>query len=539
MRLFFHYFSAIVIIAIYGEEVCPFLESLTPFQLLLPLIGALAVALLVRPPLIARYIKPARYQNQSLLVFALDFSLFVGTGVFLKIYNRFVHLFPLESGLKLVLIMTTLGFFLAIDMALAKEQEISVLLRQKKIDLDPDENYFPFPAKLAILAASCSVFVCGIVFLLINKDLEWLHTVGKTTTVAEAQRAILGEIIFVFAVLLAHLLNLIISFARNLRAYFHHENTVLIRATSGHLDGAVPVSTSDEFGVMAKHTNLMVRGLREKTEELQRTRDVTIMSLASLAETRDNDTGAHLLRTQRYIHSLATHLRNHADFKEGLDEDTLELLFKSAPLHDIGKVGIPDHILLKPGRLTPEEFAIMKNHVVRSAELIRAMDGISEIALNAAAQHHERFDGSGYPQGLKGEQISLHGQMIGIVDVYDAITSLRVYHKPMPPTEALQKMYEWSGAHFDPKLVQAFIKGIGIYPAGSLVRMDSDKLGIVREVLPEKILQPIVQLIYDCKRLCNIPPELVDLSASDDRIKSHESFEAWGIDQMHWAEAGA
>jgi putative nucleotidyltransferase with HDIG domain len=208
-------------------------------------------------------------------------------------------------------------------------------------------------------------------------------------------------------------------------------------------------------------------------------------------------------------------------------------------LHDIGKATVPGKILNKPGKLDDAEFTIMKNHVVRSAELIRAMDGISEIALNVAAQHHERFDGTGYPQGLKGEQISLHGQMIGIVDVYDAITSLRVYHKPMPPTEALQKMYEWSGAHFDPKLVQAFIKGIGIYPAGSLVRMDSDKLGIVREVLPEKILQPIVQLIYDCKRLCNIPPELVDLSASDDRIKSHESFEAWGIDQMRWAEAGA
>jgi len=463
MRLFFHYFSAIVIIAIYGEEVCPFLESLTPFQLLLPLIGALAVALLVRPPLIARYIKPARYQNQSLLVFALDFSLFVGTGVFLKIYNRFVHLFPLESGLKLVLIMTTLGFFLAIDMALAKEQEISVLLRQKKIDLDPDENYFPFPAKLAILAASCSVFVCGIVFLLINKDLEWLHTVGKTTTVAEAQRAILGEIIFVFAVLLAHLLNLIISFARNLRAYFHHENTVLIRATNGHLDGAVPVSTSDEFGVMAKHTNLMVRGLREKTEELQRTRDVTIMSLASLAETRDNDTGAHLLRTQRYIHSLATHLRNHADFKEGLDEDTLELLFKSAPLHDIGKVGIPDHILLKPGRLTPEEFAIMKNHAdlggdaLRKAEKSLGSNSFLHLAREIAYSHHEKWDGSGYPRALAGRDIPLAGRLMALADVYDALISARVYKPAFPHDKAKEIILAGRGAHFDPDIIDAFL----------------------------------------------------------------------------------
>ncbi|HLP98964.1 MAG TPA: HD-GYP domain-containing protein [Sideroxyarcus sp.] len=204
-------------------------------------------------------------------------------------------------------------------------------------------------------------------------------------------------------------------------------------------------------------------------------------------------------------------------------------------LHDVGKATIPGRILNKPGKLDDAEFAIMKGHVVSSAELIRNMKGVGEITLNSAAQHHERYDGSGYPLGLKGDEISLHGQMLAIVDVYDAITSLRVYHKGMPPTEALRKMYEWSGAHFNPTLVQAFIKGIGIYPAGSLVRMESDKLGIVREVVPEKILQPVVQLIYDCKKASHIHPEVVDLSASNDKIKSHESFEKWGIDQAKWA----
>ncbi len=203
-------------------------------------------------------------------------------------------------------------------------------------------------------------------------------------------------------------------------------------------------------------------------------------------------------------------------------------------LHDIGKARVPGKILNKPGALDNAEFAIMKGHVVSTAELLKGVRGISETAFNAAAQHHERFDGSGYPHGLKGEQISLHGQMIAIVDVYDAITSIRVYHKDMPPTEALKKMFAWSGAHFNPRLVQAFIKGIGIYPAGSLVRMESEKLGIVREVVPEKLLQPIVQLIYDCKNLTHINPETVDLSSSSDKIKSHESFEKWGIDQAKW-----
>lgn len=206
-------------------------------------------------------------------------------------------------------------------------------------------------------------------------------------------------------------------------------------------------------------------------------------------------------------------------------------------LHDVGKAKVPDRILNKPGKLDDDEFRSMKNHAAYTAELIKGVKGVSEITYNAAAQHHERYDGSGYPLGLQGDEISLHGQMMAIVDVYDAITSIRVYHKGMPPTAALRKLFEWGGTHFNPRLVQAFIKGIGIYPAGSLVRMESDMLGIVREIVPDKLLQPVVKLIYDCKKLCYIQPEMVDLSASDDKIKSHESFEQWGIDQSKWATA--
>ncbi len=206
-------------------------------------------------------------------------------------------------------------------------------------------------------------------------------------------------------------------------------------------------------------------------------------------------------------------------------------------LHDMGKALVPGRILNKPGKLDDAEFEVMKSHVIHTAKLLNDVNGISEITFNAAAEHHERYDGTGYPHGLEGDNISLHGQMIGIVDFYDAITSLRVYHKGIPPTEALRKLFECNDTHFNHKLVQAFIKGIGIYPAGSLVRMESGKLGIVREVVPNKLLQPVVQLIYDCKKLRHILPEMVDLSASNDKIKSNESFEYWGIDQVKWATA--
>ncbi|OGS83126.1 MAG: phosphodiesterase [Gallionellales bacterium GWA2_59_43] len=221
----------------------------------------------------------------------------------------------------------------------------------------------------------------------------------------------------------------------------------------------------------------------------------------------------------------------------GLPRDEIRELSLGGLLHDVGKAKVPGRILNKPGKLDEAEFTVMKSHVVSTAELLGNVKGISEIALNAAAQHHERYDGTGYPSGLKGDEISLYGQMLAIVDVYDAITSIRVYHNGMPPTEALRKLFEWGGSHFNPRLVEAFIKGVGIYPAGSLVRMESDRLGIVREVMPDRLLQPVVQIIFDCKKSKHISPETVDLSSSEDRIKSHESFEKWGIDQARWATA--
>jgi HD-GYP domain-containing protein (c-di-GMP phosphodiesterase class II) len=254
----------------------------------------------------------------------------------------------------------------------------------------------------------------------------------------------------------------------------------------------------------------------------------TFLSLAQM-KTRDEYTPQHSVS----VAALAVAFGRVLD----LPRNEIRDIALGGLLHDVGKAKVPRRILNKQGRLSVEEFSIMKGYVLNTARLLRNTDGISETTFNAAIQHNERYDGTGYPYGLKGNQISLYGQMLAIVDVYDAITSISVYHKGMPPTSALRKLFKLSGSHFNPRLVPAFIKGIGIYPAGSLVRMESERLGIVKDVTSDKLLQPVVQLIYDCKKMCYIPPETIDISASNDKIKSPESFEKWGIDQTKWAMA--
>jgi len=204
-------------------------------------------------------------------------------------------------------------------------------------------------------------------------------------------------------------------------------------------------------------------------------------------------------------------------------------------LHDIGKTRVPDEILNKPGRLTDAEFAQIKCHVVESRRILEATPGISMIAVQVAAQHHERHDGSGYPLGLKGAQISQMGQMAAIVDVYDAITSERCYHKGMEPTEAMRKIFEWSKFHFNPDLVHAFTRCIGIYPTGSLVRLESGRLAVVIGQCVDNLLKPLVRVVFHARHGHYLAPEDMDLSkplgrGGGDRIVQHEHPETWGID---------
>lgn len=202
----------------------------------------------------------------------------------------------------------------------------------------------------------------------------------------------------------------------------------------------------------------------KRTHEVRAIQDVTILALASLAETRDSDTGNHIRRTQRYIKSLAWKLSTNPRFSEFLTPQTIGLLFKSAPLHDIGKVGIPDRILLKPGKLTDEEFEIMKTHTTLGRDAIaHAEQELGEdaafltVAKEIAYSHQEKWDGSGYPQGLKGDEIPISARLMAVADVYDALISRRVYKEPLSHERAVEIIAQTSGRHFDPDVVEAFL----------------------------------------------------------------------------------
>jgi len=202
----------------------------------------------------------------------------------------------------------------------------------------------------------------------------------------------------------------------------------------------------------------------KRTREVQVVQDVTIMAMASLAETRDNETGNHIRRTQNYVRALAKKLQPHPLFKAYLDDDTIEMLYKSAPLHDIGKVGIPDAILLKPGKLTPEEFEVMKTHttlgrdaIVAAEKLIDAPSTFLRLAREIAHYHQEKYDGSGYPEKLAGDAIPISARLMALADVYDALISKRVYKAPFPHDKAVAMIREGRGRHFDPHMTDAFL----------------------------------------------------------------------------------
>ncbi|PZW47605.1 two-component system response regulator [Pseudomonas sp. URMO17WK12:I2] len=228
------------------------------------------------------------------------------------------------------------------------------------------------------------------------------------------------------------------------------------------VDTQLKVKAAADF--LRDQNDFLEQEVQRRTREVMAIQDVTIHAMASLAETRDNETGNHIRRTQHYIRLLADLLREHPRFRQFLDEDTIRLLFKSAPLHDIGKIGIPDHILLKPGRFTPEEFEVMKTHTTLGRDAIQHAEnqlGVKvdflRLAKEIAYSHQEKWDGSGYPEGLAADDIPISARLMAVADVYDALISRRVYKPGMPHEQAVGIIREGRGSHFDPDICDVFV----------------------------------------------------------------------------------
>jgi len=461
LRAILHYLAMMTIIPVYGIQVCPFIEGQNPAEVFLTINSLLLVAYILRSVLIPRLINPLPLSQQAWRLFALELGIIVVAGLVLSTYNLIVHDFPLESGLKVLVGIAAMGLFASTDMALERERHVAHRVESEGLILEISKQFFPLTSKMAFFSGAFVLLLVAVFALLVIKDLDWLISVEDTVPLAEAKVSILKEFGFVFVVVLAEAINIILSFTRNLNMFLGKENTVLERVTSGYYETHVPVSSNDEFGVMALHTNEMIRRIRERTNELNQTRDVTILTLASLAETRDNETGAHILRTQRYVRALAQQLSDHPRFSEVLDEETIDLLYKSAPLHDIGKVGIPDEILLKPGKLNDEEFLIMKTHAQVGADALKIAEeslgsnSFLNLAREISLTHHEKWDGSGYPAGLSGDDIPVSGRLMAVADVYDALIFKRVYKPAFPHEKAMEIIREGRGLHFDPDVIDA------------------------------------------------------------------------------------
>lgn len=253
---------------------------------------------------------------------------------------------------------------------------------------------------------------------------------------------------------------------------------------------------------------------------IERNKD-TLISLARI-KTKDDYTFMHSVSVSGLMIAFAR--------SNGMDESVIHEVAVGGLLHDIGKMITPNEILNKPGKLTDEEFVIMRNHVVESQILLQDRTDLTKNVTDVIFQHHEKVDGSGYPLKLIGDQISTIGKMSAIVDVYDALTSIRVYKTAWEPSATLKKMLQWTDNHLDKEQMVRFIRCLGIYPVGTLVEMDSGRIGIVLDQHESNLTQPTVKFIYK-KNSGYLYPKVVDLSREqNDKIANSVAPETYGID---------
>jgi HD-GYP domain-containing protein (c-di-GMP phosphodiesterase class II) len=288
-------------------------------------------------------------------------------------------------------------------------------------------------------------------------------------------------------------------------------------ATMHRLMESIRVGRPPDIGATEPMIEKMMRSVQQHPD-----------ALIPLLQIKDHYGHQHSLSVAAMVIAFGTTL--------GLEEDVLRQAAQGALLKDVGSLRIPDGILQKPDRLTAYEMRVVRRHVFDSQLMLENSPGMTELMLDVVAHHHERVDGSGYPHALAGDQVPMHAQLAAIVDVYDALTSDRPYQQRMEPNDALRHLYSRAGSDFREDLLKAFIRTVGVYPVGSLVRLDSGHLAVVTEVHRDKLLQPQVLVMFDTRIDRYVNPFTIDLARKVEPpvIIGVESYARWGIDPRRW-----
>lgn len=453
------YAVAALIFGIYGGRVCPMLETLTASQILFHVSVTYGMVFLVRHYMLRRH----SLVTENRLA-RLDATLFFLASIPLALFYNFHYEFTLDSNLKVLLGMTLFGFFTGLILQLtAKLAQFDNLSNQQRRNFELSGERQSMVKQMIIMVSLLLVTLSTMLAMVAVKDIFWLEHNPERVLDGSGKISVIKEFIYIAFVLGGYAITIMVLWSKLMHKILLAQESSLMEVTKGNISTRLPIFEHDELGCMASLTNEMLDSLQSSQEEVKTTRDVAIISLSALAESRDNETGAHILRTQEYVKALAQYLSQFEQHQTLLTDNYIELLYKSAPLHDVGKVGIPDQILLKPGKLTDEEFEVMKGHpeigakALSMAEQQLGSNSFLQLAKEISLTHHEKWDGKGYPNGLKGEEIPLSGRLMALADVYDALISERVYKKAFSHDKAKSIILEGNGQHFDPEIVDAFL----------------------------------------------------------------------------------
>ncbi|MCZ8373873.1 MAG: HD domain-containing protein [Beijerinckiaceae bacterium] len=449
-----HHVLSSVFVSIYGYSVCNFINGLEVSVWAATLLPVLVAQWMLRS-VVARHISTLPSARRPRLAFWGELSAFIVGGAVIGIVNTMFHGFPAASGLKAMLGFVTIGVFAGVDQAFVQTR---IRFEEGGMHAFPTKPRSPFAVRLGLSFGLVTALVIGIISLLLLRGIE-----DGTIRDPRSFSQLAIEFAFVFAVILCYVANAARGAEKLLAKAVSEQVQTLGEAREGRVQRRAVIGTHDEIGFVSAEINHLLDELDRARATTTRTNDAIMKALIGLAGTRDNETGGHLQRTQHYTWVLCKQLALHPDYADVLTQAAIADIVSAAPLHDIGKVAVPDAILRKPGRLTSDEFEVMKTHVSHGLAVIDkviADVGITPYlaaARDVIAGHHEHWNGAGYPFGLKGAEIPLAGRVMALADVYDALRTERVYKAAMPHAEARQILVNGAGTQFDPLVVAAFL----------------------------------------------------------------------------------